>query len=198
MDPHTKSPSNKVRRGPFSSKSAASEGEKSSNVLRNIPFFVFYGSNGGSSEEFARCIVDRAKNKGLEPHLDILDYAVNKLPEQALLIIVTASYEGQPTDDAKAFVKWLEQLPLASLSRVKYCVFGCGNRNWAKTYQAIPRRIDKMLADAGGARLIDRGEADARGDFFGDFEQWHDQLWKLLDSIIVDDSVPTRPPLNWV
>jgi cytochrome P450/NADPH-cytochrome P450 reductase len=49
-----------------------------------------------------------------------------------------------------------------------------------RTYQAIPRKIDAGLEAGGATRIVERGEADARGDFFGDFDRWHDKLWGTL------------------
>lgn len=33
---------------------------------------------------------------------------------------------------------------------VRFAVFGCGNTQWARTYQRIPLLIDQALAEAGG------------------------------------------------
>ena len=96
------------------------------------------------------------------------------------MVIVTASYEGHPTDNAKQFVAWLEELQPDSLKGVKFAVFGCGNKDWARTYQAIPKRIDERLQKAGAERLVERGEADARGDFFGDFDRWYASFWDTI------------------
>ena len=61
----------------------------------------------------------------------------------------------------------------ARLTGVRYAVFGCGNRQWARTYQAVPKRVDAALEAAGATRVGARGEADAGGDFFGDFDDWY-------------------------
>jgi cytochrome P450/NADPH-cytochrome P450 reductase len=58
-------------------------------------------------------------------------------------------------------------------------VFGCGNRDWAATYQAIPRLIDERLAAHGASRVIDRGEGDAREDLGGQFDAWFAKLRAL-------------------
>jgi cytochrome P450/NADPH-cytochrome P450 reductase len=55
-------------------------------------------------------------------------------------------------------------------------VFGCGNRDWASTYQAIPRQIDELLAAKGAERIYVRGEGDAREDLDGHFQAWNDPL----------------------
>jgi cytochrome P450/NADPH-cytochrome P450 reductase len=60
---------------------------------------------------------------------------------------------------------------------VRFAVFGCGNRQWARTYQAVPKRFDAALEAAGAVRIRPRGETDAGGDFFGAFEEWYGGLW---------------------
>jgi cytochrome P450/NADPH-cytochrome P450 reductase len=55
---------------------------------------------------------------------------------------------------------------------LRYVVFGCGNSDWAATYQSIPRLIDEKLAAHGGRSVYARGEGDARSDLDGQFEQW--------------------------
>ncbi|ACY15118.1 flavodoxin domain-containing protein [Haliangium ochraceum] len=95
-------------------------------------------------------------------------------------MIITASYEGQPPDNARRFVAALDELAPDSLSGLRYAVFGCGNRQWVRTYQAVPKRVDQALAAAGATPISERGEGDADGDFFGAFETWSDVLWAAL------------------
>jgi cytochrome P450/NADPH-cytochrome P450 reductase len=95
-------------------------------------------------------------------------------------VVVTASYEGQPPDNARRFVAWVEGLGPDALKGARYSVFGCGDRQWARTYQAIPKRVDAALEKAGATRVRDRGETDASGDFFGGFEEWYAGLWTAL------------------
>src|SRR5207244_3666411 len=96
--------------------------------------------------------------------------------------IVTASYNGTPPDNAGRFCAWLAGKALApdALKGVRYTVFGCGNRDWASTYQAVPKQIDAQLAAHGAQRIYARGEADARADFDGDFRTWYAPFWTGL------------------
>ena len=151
-------------------------------TANRIPIRVLYGSNSGSSEAFAQRIATDAKVKGYGSSIDRRDTAVENLPREGAVVIVTASYEGKPTDDARQFVEWLDGLAQNSLQGVKYAVFGCGNKDWTRTYQAIPQRIDQKMHDTGAERLVERGAADARGDFFGDFDRWYDSFWPLIDA----------------
>src|SRR5436309_2444225 len=96
-----------------------------------------------------------------------------KRPEQGGLLIFCASYNGAAPDNATQFVKWLDSgLPQDALAKVRYAVFGCGNSDWAATYQSVPRMIDEQLAAHGARSLSARGEGDARSDLDGQFEKW--------------------------
>ncbi|MFN4100271.1 MAG: bifunctional cytochrome P450/NADPH--P450 reductase, partial [Pararhodobacter sp.] len=146
----------------------------------STPLLVLYGSNSGSCEAFAGRIAQDAAAQGYAATLAPLDDHVEDLPRDGAVIIVTASYEGQPPDNARRFVPWLEGLGADALEGVQFAVFGCGNRQWARTFQAIPRRVDSALDAAGATRLLPPGEGDSGGDFFGTFDAWIGDLWPVL------------------
>ncbi|HTJ06007.1 MAG TPA: cytochrome P450 [Caldimonas sp.] len=141
------------------------------------PLLVLFGSNTGSAEAFAERIASDARAQGYAAEVGPLDDHAGNLPADGAVAIVTASYEGHPPDNAKQFAAWLETLVPGALKGVRYTVFGCGNRQWARTYQAVPKRFDAALEAAGAARVRERGETDAGGDFFGDFDRWYEGLW---------------------
>src|SRR5450756_1771263 len=139
----------------------------------HTPLVVLYGSNLGTAEELATRVADRAEVNGFATRLGALDDYVGKLPEQGGVLIFCASYNGAPPDNATQFVKWLRgDLPKVAFAKVRYAVFGCGNSDWAATYQSIPRLIDGQLAAHGGRSVTARGEGDARSDLDGQFESW--------------------------
>jgi len=45
-------------------------------------------------------------------------------------------------------------VPKHSFAKVRYAVFGCGNSDWAATYQSIPRFIDEQLGGAWRPRRV--------------------------------------------
>ena len=51
-------------------------------------------------------------------------------------------------------MQWLEELKPDELKGVQYAVFGCGDHNWASTYQRIPRYIDEQMAQKGATRFL--------------------------------------------
>jgi cytochrome P450/NADPH-cytochrome P450 reductase len=146
----------------------------------NTPLLVLYGSNLGTAEELATRVADLAEVNGFATKLSPLDDFVGKLPKEGGVLIFCASYNGAPPDNATLFVKWLGgDLPKDAFSKVRYAVFGCGNSDWAATYQSIPRWIDERLAAHGARSVYARGEGDARSDLDGQFESWFAKLAPL-------------------
>jgi cytochrome P450/NADPH-cytochrome P450 reductase len=112
-------------------------------------------------------------------------------------VIATASYNGKPPDNAANFCKWLQNpsQPADAFAGVEYTVFGCGNRDWFATYQAVPKLIDDQLAKHGATRMYERGEGDARGDFDGEYRAWYTPLWEAVaKEMSLPDSVAESGP----
>jgi cytochrome P450 / NADPH-cytochrome P450 reductase len=146
----------------------------------NTPLLVLYGSNLGTAEELAIRVADLAEVNGFATKLAALDDFAGRLPEQGGVLIFCASYNGAPPDNATQFVKWLgSDLPKDAFAKVRYAVFGCGNSDWAATYQSIPRMIDEQLSAHGARSVYGRGEGDARSDLDGQFESWFAKLAPL-------------------
>ncbi|KAK1222358.1 hypothetical protein PQX77_014808, partial [Marasmius sp. AFHP31] len=94
-----------------------------------------------------------------------LHSSTGQLPKDGPIIIFTASYEGEPADNASRFVDWLSNPQGDELKGVKYAVFGPGNSNWVATYQ-IPKLCDDVMEKRGATRLVARGEGDsAKAEF---------------------------------
>ncbi|MFF1823416.1 bifunctional cytochrome P450/NADPH--P450 reductase [Kribbella sp. NPDC058245] len=139
---------------------------------------VLHGSNLGTCRALARQLGDESEDRGFTASTGSLDSAVGALPTDRPVLIVAASYNGKPTDDAAAFVDWLETGP--DLTGVRYGVLGIGDRNWAATYQVVPTLIDDRMAELGAVRFVDRGESDASGDLDGDIETWTTSWWNQV------------------
>ena len=109
-------------------------------------------------------------------------------------MVVCASYNGKPPDNAQRFCRWITDSATASDagSGLAFTVFGCGNMDWASTYQAVPTLIDTQLESHGARRVHARGEGDARSDFDGQFSEWYQGLWSsLADSLALSSESTT-------
>jgi cytochrome P450 / NADPH-cytochrome P450 reductase len=146
------------------------------------PLLVLFGSNLGTAEGIAHRIADDARSRGFAATVGPLDEHADALPREGAVVIVTASYNGQPPDNAVKFCQKLRDpaLPADAFAGVEYSVFGCGNRDWSATYQAIPTLVDAELEKHGGKRIYTRGEGDARGDFDRDYRGWYGELFSSL------------------
>ena len=144
------------------------------------PITVFIGGNSGTCEGLAEDLARKATDFGLVV-VDIkdLDEAVGSLPTENPSIIITASYEGKPSDNAKKFVAWIEELSQKSAQlpkNTKYALFGVGNSDWATTFHRIPKLVNATLFKLGAERLVDADYANVKLDLLGPWEDWSEKL----------------------
>ncbi len=161
-------------------------------VPSGTKLLVLHGSNLGNCRALAQQLGDEAVDLGYETTVAALDSATDALPDQGAVVIVAASYNGMPTDDARAFVDWLDGAT-TKVPPVPYAVLGVGDRNWAETFMAIPLRIDARLADLGATQLFPMVEADTSGDFAGVVEDFSVALWNALGGVF--GTVATDEPV---
>ena len=89
---------------------------------------IFFGGNMGTCESLAQTVAHSSISHGFKVIVKPLDEATDNLPKDRPVIIITASYEGEPPDNANLFFTWLKSLDGEPLKGVQYSVFGCGNR----------------------------------------------------------------------
>jgi len=159
---------------------------KQADVDRSIPavgskIYIVFGSNMGSSKEFATELERKAAGRGFDTVLLSLDDALKccKFADAAAILCVTSTYNGFPPDNAKYFDGWMMSSVAILAQGTRYAVFGCGNKSWA-TFQKFPRQVDVRLAELGGIQLLPMGEADADGVFEEAFEDWIDPVLNSL------------------
>jgi len=156
------------------------------------PICVFVGGNMGTSEGLAHDLAEKAPDFGLEVEIRDLDAAVESLPTDKPCIIITASYEGKPPDNARKFVAWIEYLSHESAilpENTRYAVFGVGNSDWASTFHRIPKLIDNTLSKLSAERIIEARYSNVKLDIMGPWEEWSEQLLVNLSNSKAVDQV---------
>ncbi|KAI8607908.1 hypothetical protein BC830DRAFT_1157493, partial [Chytriomyces sp. MP71] len=179
-------------------------GVPASTILPNStpisPVTILYGSNSGTSSDYAGTIAAKARKLGIQdvvlaplddyfPKLADRVKVVNPLADantrvKHILLVVTSTYNGTPPDNAALFNKWIadpETAKAQPLAGCDFAVFGCGNKQW-RTYQMFPTKVDAALEALGGRRFVKAGAGDANVDIDGDF---NDFLHSLYEGVVL-------------
>jgi len=91
--------------------------------------------------------------------MDQLDASVFGRP--GVFLVVTSTYgQGDVPDNAKSFYEDLKARR-PDLSRVRYGVFGLGDRTYAETFNFGGKRFDELLSELGAQRIGERVQHDA-------------------------------------
>jgi len=111
---------------------------------------VWYGSQTGTAENYAKQLATASKKHGFKARAVDLDKwkGADVAARGGFAIFVMATYgEGDPTDNAAEFHKWLSRTDHASglLAGLRYTVFGLGNKRY--------EHYNKMGKARGGASL---------------------------------------------
>jgi len=140
---------------------------------------VAYGTSLGTAREIAGALAARAASAGFAARCLGLDDLADDLPQDGMLVVVTATYNGLPPDTGQRFAAAIADGGLPPRPALRYAVLGIGNSQWPN-YQAFPRKVDEALAATGAAALQGRGAADGDGDFDGAVDDWIEGLWTAL------------------
>ena len=109
------------------------------------PMSIYFGSQTGTAEGFARTLMEEGKARGFDAKMvDLEDFDPETLPENKLAVFLVATYgEGEPTDNAANFAAWLKnkdkEIDDNYLAPLKFAVFGLGNRQY-EHYNAQGKR----------------------------------------------------------
>ncbi len=146
------------------------------------PLRVLFGSNLGTAEGIATKLAAEGTERGYDVTLGPLDDHARELASDGATLVVSSSYNGLPPENARGFVEWLQDAGTLddAFAGGRFAVFGCGDRDWAATYQKVPTLLDAELEAHGGTRLHPRGEGNVGGDFDGEYRAWHKGLWEDL------------------
>jgi cytochrome P450/NADPH-cytochrome P450 reductase len=142
---------------------------------------VIWGSSLGTARDIAEEIAERAEADGFEVRVRSMDEALGTIPEERVVVAVTATYNGRAPDSAIKAEAALNagEFDAAQWPTTRFAVLGIGSSTWPN-YQAFPRRVDAAFERTGARRLVPLGEADTEGDFDGQVGAFLAALWQAL------------------
>eukprot|EP00301_Raphidiophrys_heterophryoidea_P007133 c12803_g5_i2.p1 GENE.c12803_g5_i2~~c12803_g5_i2.p1 ORF type:complete len:291 (+),score=100.33 c12803_g5_i2:111-875(+) len=145
---------------------------------------VYYGSQTGTAETFSNQLVEEASSRGLQAKaVDLEDFTESMLldSKHGVHVFVMATYgEGDPTDNAVQFMKWLTDVPAdPDMSHIKFTVFGLGNKQY-ELFNKSGRDTQRLLSERGAHSVYPYGEGDDDDNIEDDFEKWREGIWPMV------------------
>lgn len=174
----------------------AAQGQSTRSIVElvqatNKSCVVFYGSQTGTAENYARRLAKKAKSRyGLNVQVaDLEEYDYDDLgglPDNVTLkFLLSTSGEGDPPDNAIEFYSYVTggdsgDGPSEVLANIKYVAFSLSNSTY-EHYSAVVRSVSKALDKMGARNLSRTGEGDeAMGTTEEDFVAWKRDMWQDL------------------
>ncbi|NXN69064.1 TYW1 synthase, partial [Himantopus himantopus] len=170
---------------------------------------IFYGSQTGTAKKFATGLAEAVISLNLPVEvINMADYDPDDcLPEETasrnVCVFLVATYtDGQPTESAAWFCKWLGEAAndfrfgKTYLKGLRYAVFGLGNSVYVDHYNTVGRNIDRWLWMLSASRIMTRAEGDCNvaqskhGSIEADFEAWKAKFLSRLQALCRGEKKP--------
>ena len=125
------------------------------------PATIVYGSQTGNAKRAAEALLAKLQAANLPVRLLRADaYPLRELADETLLyVVVSTQGDGDPPDDARGFLEFVEGRRAPALKKLKFAVLALGDSSYPQ-FCAIGRRIDQRLQALGGERIAECADAD--------------------------------------
>ncbi|XP_037533876.1 S-adenosyl-L-methionine-dependent tRNA 4-demethylwyosine synthase TYW1 [Nematolebias whitei] len=163
---------------------------------------IFFGSQTGAAKGFAKELSEEVEALRIPAEvIDMKDYdpddrLADECVSKSVCVFLVATYtDGQPTENAEWFCKWLEEASTdfrygkTFLEGLRYAVFGLGNSVYVGHYNTVCKNVDKWLWMLSATRVMTRTEGDCNvvksrnGSVQADFQAWKVKFLSRLQAL---------------
>lgn len=126
---------------------------------------IVYGSQTGNGKRIAERLGRAAEAAGLAARV----YAAGNYPvkdlarERMLVLVVSTQGDGDPPDDARGLIEYLQSRRAPKLEQLTFSVLALGDTSYPK-FCETGRQVDERLGELGAKRLVDRVNCDVDYD----------------------------------
>jgi len=188
-----------VKMGWFARDSAASAGgvgDEDGDSRGRVRLRVFYGTQTGTSERYAREVVAHARARygdavrALATDLETVDASKAEdvmREETGCCVFLQSTYgDGEPTDTSSDFVYWARDAASDGrmpdmLENVTFSVFGLGNSAYEQ-FNAAAKMVNSALLGLGAKQLLKLHLGDDDKCLEQDFENWIEAFWPAFEA----------------
>lgn len=159
---------------------------------------IVYGSQTGNARRIAEQLAQRSEAAGLPVRLLRADaYPQRELAqERYLAIVISTQGDGEPPDDARGLFDFIAGKRAPKLPSLQFGVLGLGDSSYPQ-FCTIGRQLDARLAELGGSRFADFGEADVEIEAIAG--PWAEQALEQARELLKQAVQPARvSPLHAV
>ena len=126
---------------------------------------IVYGSQTGNSKRIAERLGRAAEAVGLAARVYAAgNYPVKDLAKERMLVLVVSTQgDGDPPDDARGLIEFLQSRRAPKLDQLSFSVLALGDSSYPK-FCETGKQVDARLFALGARRLLDRVDCDVDYD----------------------------------
>jgi sulfite reductase alpha subunit-like flavoprotein len=183
------------------------QGDKSEEKRVELPlrrYTILFATTTGTAKAFSRRVLQALLHAGVPSRYilikDVKDYDVDSMNKEDILIFLCSTWsEGRPTESAKHFFSWLDDMRFDfrvdknHMEKVNFASFGLGGAVYGGNFCKPVLDFDAGMAHLGGRRLCPPVLGDDASDLETKFVDWLEGLVRVLrDKGILDTSPAIR------
>ncbi|CRG99443.1 flavodoxin-like protein [Plasmodium relictum] len=167
---------------------------KNNDIKNNIK--IYFGSQGGTAADFAKELSYNL-NDIFNIQAEIIDlefFNKEEIKNFGIRVFIVSTYgDGEPTDNAIEFFKWLKSLNNDNnyFRNTKYSIMGLGSRQYTH-FNKVAKKLDNYLLKFKAEKISETIFGDDDDNLYHDFEIWKNKFFQELPKILDMQDIPLK------